>query len=129
MRSRLALVSRDRRSTVRLPSRRCVYSDRGQKFYGHFDSCCHGHSIRLRRSVPYRHETSGVPERANRSHAEIARAIVVHADRPLSYWGFAMATAVYLSNRLPTVANPGYATPYFQVMGELPHLSRIRVWY
>ena len=105
-----------------------LHTDRGTEFFGEFERLCSDHSIRLRRSVPYRHETNGIAERANRTHSEMTRAMLIHADRPFSFWDFAMGAAVYICNRLPTVANPGYATPYYLVMGELPDLSQLRVW-
>ena len=105
-----------------------LFTDRGQEFFGSFTSFCQEHGIRLRRSIPYEHQLNGLAERANRTHAEMARAMMVHALRSWKFWELAMRAAVYITNRLPTVSIPRLASPFQQLTEELPHIGHFKVW-
>ena len=96
-----------------------LFTDRGQAFFGSVTPFCQEHGIRLRRSIPYERQLNGLAERANRTHAEMARAMMVHALRSWKFWELARRAAVYITNRLPTVSHPGFASPFQQVTGEL----------
>ena len=54
--------------------------------------------------------------------------MIFHAGLPKSYWGEAVNTAAYLSNRLPTQALDGNASPYELRYAKLPDLSSLRVF-
>ena len=47
-------------------------------------------------------QQNGVAERKNRILLEMTRALIIESHVPKSFWPEAVATAVYLSNRLPT---------------------------
>ena len=47
-------------------------------------------------------QQNGVAERKNRTLLEMARAMMIESHVPKSFWPEAVATANYLSNRLPT---------------------------
>ena len=53
-------------------------------------------------SCAYTPEQNGVAERKNRYILEIIRALLIESNIPKSFWPEAIATAVYLLNRLPT---------------------------
>jgi transposase InsO family protein len=55
-------------------------------------------------------EQNGVAERKNRHLLEVVRAILIEANMPLSYWGEALAFAVYSINRTPS-RSIEYQTP------------------
>ena len=77
---------------------------------------------------PYSPEQNGVAERMNRTLIEKARAMIIHAGRPYSFWGESMNTAVYLTNRLPTQALGGDISPYEKWYSRKPDLSFLRVF-
>lgn len=53
-------------------------------------------------TCPHTPEQNGVAERKNRYILEITRAFLIESKIPKSFWPEAIATAVYLMNRLPT---------------------------
>ncbi|KAI3703311.1 hypothetical protein L1987_73276 [Smallanthus sonchifolius] len=55
-------------------------------------------------TCPKHSEQNGVVERKNRILLEMTRAIMLESKVPKSYWPEALATSVYLLNRLPTRA-------------------------
>lgn len=56
-------------------------------------------------------QQNGVAERKNRHLLEVVRAILIEAHMPLSYWGEAIAFAVYSINRTPS-RSIAYKTPF-----------------
>lgn len=58
--------------------------------------------ISFRSSCSNHPEQNGLAERKHRHIVEIGLTLLAHAGMALSYWGDAIATAVYLINRLPT---------------------------
>ena len=61
-------------------------------------------------SVAYTPQQNGTAERSNRTIQDIARTMLISSSLPLRFWFFAMAYAVYVFNRLPSVVT-GYI-PY-----------------
>ena len=53
-------------------------------------------------TCPHTPEQNGVAERKNRYILEITRAFLIESKIPISFWPEAIATSVYLINRLPT---------------------------
>ncbi|CAL1360108.1 unnamed protein product [Linum trigynum] len=62
-------------------------------------------------------QQNGVVERKHRHLLEVARALRFHANLPIRFWGECLLTAVYLINRLPTVATQNH-TPYERLFGK-----------
>ena len=86
-----------------------VCADRAKEYQaGRFLDYCRQNCIKIRLSASHRHETNGLAERANLTHANLTRALLVHAQRPLAMWELAMETASYLINRQPTSGNPHF---------------------
>ena len=56
-------------------------------------------------------QQNGISERCNRTVLDPARSMCMHAGMPNKLWAEAVATAVYIKNRLPTRALPN-STPY-----------------
>ena len=75
------------------------------------------------RSTP---QQNGVAERKNRHIAEVARAMLNEKKMPDYFWAEAVATAVYIMNRTPTVAVHGM-TPEEKYSGRKPDISH-HVW-
>eukprot|EP00965_Chrysotila_dentata_P018914 630373-Pleurochrysis_carterae.AAC.1 len=73
---------------------------------------------------PHVHELNGVAERAIRSVMELARASLVAASAPISYWDFAVLHAVDVLNRTSTPPG-GTQTSYELVTGDKPSILAI----
>ncbi|KAJ0444187.1 putative RNA-directed DNA polymerase [Helianthus annuus] len=67
-------------------------------------------------------EQNGVSERKNRILLEMTRALLIESQVPLSFWPEAVATSVYLLNRLPTNALK-FKTPLdcLSKFAKIPH--------
>lgn len=76
---------------------------------------------------PYTPSLNGVAERANRSLLEKARAMIFEANLPKMFWGEAVLTAAYISNRLPN-SSIDNEVPYFLKYREHPDLKNMRVF-
>jgi hypothetical protein len=56
-------------------------------------------------------------------------AMIKGAGLPMIYWGYSFQHAIFLTNRLPTSAQEGHATPYAGWnKGEIPSLKKIRTF-
>ena len=71
---------------------------------------------------------NGVAERCNRTHGEMARAMLLTAQRQPHWWYHAIQCATYIANRLPSKGNPMSASPFQALYGQLPDLSHLKVW-
>lgn len=85
--------------------------------------------------APSHHQSSnGVSERKNDIIYRSATALLAQAGLPLTFWGEAVITAIYLRNRSPTSALVGRCTPYEMWNGKKPDLTNLKsygcqVWY
>lgn len=75
-------------------------------------------------SAPYTPQQNGEIERANRTILETARTILHGSGLPLFLWGEAVATAVYLRNRLTNKRNRD-KTPFELFHGKAPQFSHM----
>lgn len=83
--------------------------------------------IKIEPAPPYTSHLNGVAERMNRSLLEKGRAMLYEANLPKNYWGFAVLTAAYLKNRLPSNSIDNH-TPYFLKYNDNPELKYLRVF-
>jgi transposase InsO family protein len=81
--------------------------------------------IELEVTAPYSQSQNGVAERFNRTHMELARAMLFAKGLPEFLWDQAVAHANYLRNRAPTRALKGL-TPYEAWHGHKPDVSHLR---
>ena len=71
---------------------------------------------------------NGLAERANRTIAEMTRAMLFHSAAPVSLWTCAASTAAYLITRMPCAALSG-DIPFSRWYGTpVKSLSHLRVW-
>jgi hypothetical protein len=56
-------------------------------------------------STPYVHEQNGIAERKNCTIFSLSLTMLIAAGAPLSLWGEACMTAIYIFNRIPTSPN------------------------
>ena len=98
----------------------------GEYFSGEFDKICSERGIFREPTIPYTPQQNGVAERYNRTIMDNVRALLYHANLPLSLWGEAVSTVVYLRNRSPTSSLD--VTPYEKLFQAKPHVGHLRVF-
>uniref|UniRef100_A0A6N2KLF5 Integrase catalytic domain-containing protein n=1 Tax=Salix viminalis TaxID=40686 RepID=A0A6N2KLF5_SALVM len=113
-----------------------VRSDRGGEFYGRFTESgqCPGPFAKLLESkgicaqytMPGTPQQNGVAERRNRTLMEMVRSMLSNCKLPMSLWIYALKTATYILNRVPSKAVP--MTPFELFKGRKPSLRHLRVW-
>ena len=82
------------------------------------------------RTPPHTPQANAVTERFNRVLGERARALLKAAHLPKFLWPQAMATVVYVYNRLPSPGNTRYQfkTPYELLYGAVPDVTHLRIF-
>ncbi|KAE8969014.1 hypothetical protein PR001_g27622 [Phytophthora rubi] len=107
---------------------RCVRSDNGGEYVNkQFGDYFAAHGIVHQTSTPYTPQQNGLAERMNRTLVEMARSMLYHRGMAREWWGEALHTAVYVTNRVPNTARP-QSTPHEVFMGHKPDLSHLRVF-
>ena len=78
-------------------------SDNGGEFVNnHLQTFFRDNGILHQTACPYTPQQNGVAERKNRHILETARALLFEAQVPPKFWSEAVATSIYLINRLPS---------------------------
>ncbi|GJZ97390.1 RNA-directed DNA polymerase, eukaryota, reverse transcriptase zinc-binding domain protein [Tanacetum coccineum] len=113
-----------------------VRSDRGGEYYrkndesgqclGPFAKFLESHSICAQYTMPGTPQQNGVAERRNRTLMEMVRSMISKSSLPKSLWIYALRTAVYLLNRVPSKSVP--KTPFELWTGRKPSLKHLHVW-
>lgn len=102
-------------------------SDRGGEYLSQeFLDYLRDNGILSQWTPSYTPQHNGVSERRNRTLLDMVRSMIGHASLPKSFWGYALLTAVYLLNRVPTKVVS--TTPYEIWNGKKPHLSYLKIW-
>ena len=113
-----------------------IRSDRGGEYYGKYNESGQNpgpfakflekHGICAQYTMPRTPEQNGVAERRNRTLMEMVRSMLSHSSLPISLWMYALKTAMYLLNRVPSKAVP--KTPFELWTGRKPSLKHLHVW-
>ena len=113
-----------------------VRSDRGGEYYGRYDESGQNPGpfakflekrvIRAQYTMPGTPQQNGVAERRNRTLMEMVRSMMSYSSVPISLWGEALKTAMYILNRVPSKAVP--KTPFELWTGRKPSLRHIHIW-
>ncbi|RVW86375.1 Retrovirus-related Pol polyprotein from transposon TNT 1-94 [Vitis vinifera] len=113
-----------------------VRSDRGGEYYGRYDESGQNpgpfakflekRGIRAQYTMPGTPQQNGVAERRNRTLMEMVRSMMSYSSVPISLWGEALKTAMYILNRVPSKAVP--KTPFELWTGRKPSLRHIHIW-
>ena len=102
-------------------------SDRGGEYLSNeFRQYLLENGITSQLTAPGTPQQNGVAERRNRSLLEMVRSMMSFAELPTSFWGYALETAAYLLNFLPSKSVP--KTPKELWSGRKPSMNHIRVW-
>ena len=76
--------------------------------------------------MPGTPQQNGVAERRNRTLMDMVRSMISNSSLPKSLWTYALKTAVYLLNKIPSKAVP--KTPFELWTGRKPSLRHLHVW-
>ena len=101
-------------------------SDRGGEYLdGDFSMYLNSCGIIHETTAPYSQWQNGVAERANRTIKDMTRTMLIGAKLPASLWPYAMETAIYISNRLPSSSLPDNNSPYQLLYNRKPNVKNI----
>jgi len=107
---------------------KCLRSDGGGEYFSNeFSEYLKEHGIQRKYSCSYSPQQNGVAERKNKHIAKITRAMLNEKNLPNYFWVETVATAVYITNRTPTVAVHGM-TPEEKFTGKKPNVSHLRMF-
>jgi len=107
---------------------KCLRTDGGgeflaQQFKSYLRLCGIAHSV----SPAYTPSHNGRAERANRTLMESARCMIEEAKLDNSFWGFAVATAAHIQNRLPSRSYQDLS-PLTYWTGTQPSIGHLRTF-
>ena len=71
---------------------------------------------------------NGIAERPHRTLANMVRTGLENAGLPYKYWSDALLHAAFVKNRLPHAHFKNKSTPYEQLTGVKPDLSKLRIF-
>lgn len=133
--SRVKTVNVLKRSQEKQGKLKALRTDNGGEYIsGAFKSYLETHGISHQLTIAYTPQQNGVSERMNRTLMDLVRSMLQSAKLDKSFWAEALATAVYIRNRVTSHSLPEGITPYHRWMNKPPSFSHIRVfgchcWY
>ena len=96
-------------------------SDRGGEYLsGEFQQYLIDNGIISQFSAPGTPQQNGVAERRNRTLLNMVRSMLSYSTLPVSFWGYALQTAMYILNDVPSKSVP--QTPHELWTGRKPSL-------
>ena len=117
------------------PKIKSLRTDNGGEYISNnFKSYLQDHGISHQLTVPYTPQQNGVAERLNRTLIDLVRSMLADSGIEKRFWTEALATAVYVRNRVFTRALPTNKTPHHLWTRSPPDVSNLRVfgskcWY
>lgn len=76
---------------------------------------------------PHTPEHNGLSERRHRHIVETGLSLLTHASIPTTYWSYALSTAVYLINRMPS-PTISLQSPYQKLFQTNPNYSKLKTF-
>ncbi|WBP92221.1 reverse transcriptase domain-containing protein [Kitasatospora cathayae] len=102
-------------------------SDRGGEYMDlEFKDYLIENGITSQLSAPGTPQQNGVAERRNRTLLEMTRSMMSYSSLPESFWGYALETALYILNRVPSKSV--LETPIELWLGRKASLHHFRIW-
>jgi transposase InsO family protein len=92
------------------------------EFSNHLKSC----GIVPQLTPPGTPQRNSVSERCKRTLLDMVWYMMSQSDLPLSFWGYALETATFKLNRVPSKSV--VKTPYEMWTGKSPSLSFLKIW-
>ncbi len=124
-----------KRSTKTPEELKTLRTDNGGEYISHeFKSFLQEHGIQHQLTVAYTPQQNGVAERMNRTILDFVRSLLHTARLEKKFWAEALATAVYIRNRVFSQSLAKTVTPHHRWTGNSPDLSHLRIfgskcWY
>ena len=94
----------------------------GEYLSNEFKSCLPKHGIQHQLTVAYTPQQNGVAERMNRTLMDCVRSMLRTSSLDKKFWAEALATAVYIRNRVVSRSLPYNITPHHRWIGEAPNI-------
>ncbi|KAL3656045.1 Pyruvate dehydrogenase complex component E2 1 [Castilleja foliolosa] len=102
-------------------------SDRGGEYLStEFENYLKECGIVQQLTPPGTPQWNGVSERRNRTLLDMVRSMMSQTNLPTSFWGFALLTAAFTLNRIPSKSVE--KTPYEMWFGKVPNISFLKIW-
>ena len=102
-------------------------SDRGGEYLNNdFEEFLIEHEIRSQLMAPGTPQQNGVAEMRNRTLLDMMRSMFSYSSLPSSFWGYALQTAMYILNVVPSKSIP--KTPLELWSGRKVSLRHFRIW-
>ncbi|KAK8557936.1 hypothetical protein V6N12_010159 [Hibiscus sabdariffa] len=106
---------------------KALRSDRGGEYLSQdFDELLKECGIVSQLTPPGTPQWNGVSERRNRTLLDMVRSMMSHTDLPTSFWGYALETAAFTLNRVPSKSVE--KTPHEMWTGRRPNMSFMKIW-
>ncbi|KAK8554175.1 hypothetical protein V6N12_031146 [Hibiscus sabdariffa] len=106
---------------------KALRSDRGGEYLSQdFDELLKECGIVSQLTAPGTPQWNGVSERRNRTLLDMVRSMMSHTDLPTSFWGYALETAAFTLNRVPSKSVQ--KTPHEMWTGRRPNMSFMKIW-
>ncbi|KAK8556166.1 hypothetical protein V6N13_064247 [Hibiscus sabdariffa] len=106
---------------------KALRSDRGGEYLSQdFDELLKECGIVSQLTSPGTPQWNGVSERRNRTLLDMVRSMMSHTDLPTSFWGYALETAAFTLNRVPSKSVQ--KTPHEMWTGRRPNMSFMKIW-
>ncbi|KAK8670607.1 hypothetical protein V6N13_037225 [Hibiscus sabdariffa] len=104
---------------------KALRSDRGGEYLSQdFDELLKECGIVSQLTPPGTPQWNGVSERRNRTLLDMVRSMMSHTDIPTSFWGYALETAAFTLNRVPSKSVQ--KTPHEMWTGRRPNIGKGR---
>ena len=101
-------------------------SDRGGEYLStEFTEYLKENGILSQWTPPHTPQLNGVSERRNRTLLDMIRSMMSHTTLPISFWGYALETAIHILNRVPSKSVD--TTPYEIWRGKKPSLKFVKI--
>ena len=100
----------------------------GEYLSNKFKQYLQGNGIKHELTVAYTPQQNGLAERMKRTLLDLVRSMLHHMNIEKRFWAEALATAVYIRNRVTSRSRPAKTTPHHLWHGEPPNLSHARVF-
>ncbi|KAK8685819.1 hypothetical protein V6N13_124853 [Hibiscus sabdariffa] len=106
---------------------KALRSDRGGEYLSQdFDELLKECGIVTQLTPPGTPQWNGVSERRNRTLLDMVRSMMRNTDLPTSFWGYALETAAFTLNRVPSKSVQ--KTPHEMWTGRCPNMSFMKIW-
>ena len=122
----LNIIKRSAKSAEEL---KILRTDNGGEYVSNeFKSYLQEHGIRHQLTVAYTPQQNGVAERMDRTLMDCVRSMLRTSSLDKKFWAEALATAIYIRNRVVSRCLPHNITPHHRWIGEAPNVSHLRVF-